>query len=133
MRAIRIAERDAADHTSILAEAEVLTHDVRMGRQGGLWNRRHTQRLGGQHEGGDIAAAVDRAVDAERFIRMHDGDMRGAEKVEVLQRLLRIGRLVAPGDAKRVVELEPALAPPFEINAAIFTRKRKIAAGRPST
>src|SRR5690348_6791511 len=111
----------------------MLTHDVRMERQGGLRNRRHAQRLGGEHEAGDIAAAVDRAIDAERFIGMHDGNVRGAEEVEILQRLLRISRLVTPCDAERIVKLEPAFAPPLQINAAIFAREWKIAAARSST
>src|SRR6266700_3070125 len=55
-----------------------------------------------------------------------NGDVRGAEEVVVLQRLLAIGGLVATHDAKRVVELEAALAAAFEIDPEIFARRRKI-------
>src|SRR6202011_4180753 len=89
------------------------------------------QRLRRQHEARDITAAIDRAVDAERLVGVDDGDMRRAEEVEILQRLLRVARLVASGDAERVVKLEAAFAPARQIDAAIFARERKIPAVRP--
>src|ERR1700681_3350628 len=52
--------------------------------------------------------------------------MRRAEEIEVLQRLLRIGNLVAARNAERVVKLEAAFPATLEIDAAIFPRKRKV-------
>src|SRR5712664_3391516 len=97
-----------------------------MTRKGGLRNGAETERLRGQHEIADIGAAINRTIDPQRFVRVDDGDVRGAEEVVVLQRLLAIGGLVATRDAKRVVELEPALAASFEIDPEIFARRRKI-------
>src|SRR5260221_11678704 len=82
-----------------------------------------------------MAAAIDRAVDAERFVGVDDGDMRGAEEIEVFQRLFRIARFVTSGNAQRVVKLKAALAAAIEIDPAIFARERKVtgiglAAGR---
>src|SRR5450631_4880656 len=53
--------------------------------------------------------------------------MRRAEEIEVFKRLFRIARLVAPGNAERVVKLKAALAAALEIDAAIFARERKVA------
>ena len=88
------------------------------------------ERLRRQHEVRDIAAAIDRAVDAERLVGMDDRDMRRAEEIEILQRLSGVGRLVAARDAERVVELKSALAPALQVDAAIFARERKIAGVR---
>src|SRR5437879_1196517 len=97
-----------------------------MARQGGLWNSAEAERLGRQHEIADIGAAIDRAVDSERLVGMDNGDMRRAEEIVVLQRLLAIGRLVASDDAERVVKLEAALAAALQIDAEIFARRREI-------
>ncbi len=97
-----------------------------MPRQRGLRNRAEAERLRRQHEVADIGAAIDCAVDAERLVGVNDRDMRRAEEIVVLQRLLRIGHLVAPGDAERVVELKTALAAALEIDAEIFARRREI-------
>src|SRR3954466_1825610 len=99
-----------------------------MARQRRLRNGAETERLRGQHEIADIGPAIDRAIDPERLVGVNDGDMRRAEEIVILQRLAGIGRLVAAGDAERVVELEAALAAAFEIDAEIFTRRRKIMA-----
>src|SRR5229473_3363907 len=80
-----------------------------------------------QHEARDIAAAIDRAVDAERFVGVDDGDMRRAEEIEVFKRLFRIARFVTSGNAQRVVKLKAALAAAIEIDTAIFARERKVA------
>src|SRR6266446_3454385 len=93
-----------------------------MTRKGGLRNGAETERLRGQHKIADISAAIDCTIDPQRFVRVDDGDVRGAEEVVVLQRLLAIGGLVA----KRVVELEAALAASLEIHPEIFARRRKI-------
>src|SRR5205814_10663248 len=82
----------------------------------------------GQHEARDIAAAIDRARNAERFVGMNNGDMRRTEEVEILQRLPGGTRLVTSDYAERVVELEAAFAATLEINAAIFARERKVSA-----
>src|SRR5690606_27642843 len=73
-----------------------------------------------------IAATIDRAIDAERFIGGDDGDMRRAEEPEVLQHLSGVARPVAARNAKRVVEQEAALAPALETDPAIFAREREI-------
>src|SRR5262249_6709565 len=52
--------------------------------------------------------------------------MRRAEEIIILQRLLRVSRLVASGDAQRVVELEAAFAAPLQIDAEIFAWSWKI-------
>src|SRR3984893_4466044 len=108
----------------------MLAHDIGVKRQRGLRHGRQAQRLGGQHEARDITAAIDRAVDAERLVGVDDRDMRRAEEVEILQRLLRVARLVASGDAERVIKLEAAFAPALKIDAAIFAREWKIPAVR---
>src|ERR1700682_3463461 len=94
--------------------------------QRGLRNSAEAERLGGQHEIADIGAAIDRAVDAERFVGMNNGDMRRAEEIVVLQRLLAIGHLVASDDTQCVVKLESALAAALEVNTEIFARRREI-------
>src|SRR5450755_785548 len=63
---------------------------------------------------------------------MDNRDMRRAEEIEVLQRLFGITGLVASRDAQRVVELEAAFAAPFQVDAAIFARKREVAAVWPA-
>src|SRR6202040_989148 len=68
--------------------------------------------------------------DAERLVGMHDGDVRRAEEVEILQRLFGVTHFVAAGDAERIVELEAAFAPPLQMDPAIFSRERKIAGVR---
>src|ERR1700757_1724212 len=73
-----------------------------------------------QQEARDVAAAIDGAVDAERLVGVQDGDVGRAEKVEILQRLSRVARLVAARNAERIVELKSALAPPLQVDAAIF-------------
>src|SRR5258708_12368246 len=100
-------------------------HPPGMKRQRRLRHRGHAQRLRGQHEARDIAAAIDRAVDAERLVGVNDGNVRRAEEIEILQRLPGVGRLVAPGDAERVVELKAAFAAPLEITPPTFPRDRK--------
>src|SRR3954470_21723669 len=97
-----------------------------MPRQRGLRNCPETQRLRRQHEVGDIGAAIDRAVNAERLVGMNDRDVRRAEEIVILQRLLRIRRLVASDDAERVVELKTALAAAVEIDAEIFAWRREV-------
>src|SRR3984893_4661119 len=52
--------------------------------------------------------------------------MRRTEEIVVLQRLPGIGRLVAAGDAERVVKLEAAFAAALQIDAAIFARRGEI-------
>src|SRR5919107_3700593 len=63
---------------------------------------------------------------------MNDGDVRCAEKIEILKCLPCVSRLVAARYPQRVVKLETAFAPPFEIDAAIFPREWKIASVRPA-
>src|SRR5262249_37901081 len=79
-----------------------------------------------QHEVTDIGAAIDRAIGAERLGGVNDRNMRRAEEIVVLQRLLRIRDLVAAGNAERVVKLEAAFAAAFEIDTEIFARRREI-------
>src|SRR6185437_9577229 len=93
----------------------------------GLRNGAKAERLRRQHEIADIGAAIDRAVDAERLVRMNNGDMRRAKEIEILQRLLGVGRPVATWNAECIVELKAAFAPAFQIDAAIFPWKWKIA------
>src|ERR1700759_3351956 len=96
-------------------------------RERGLWDRTKAERLGRQHEIADIGATVDRTINTERLVGVDDGDVRRAEEIEILQRLFRVGRFVAFGNAEGVVELKAAFPPPLQIHAAIFPRKRKIA------
>src|ERR1700748_111967 len=96
-------------------------------RQRGLRYGAEAERLGCQHEIVDISAAIDRAVNAERLVGVNDGDMRRTEEIEILQRLLRIGRLVATRNTERVVQLKADFASALQIDAAIFPRERKIA------
>src|SRR6478735_6826534 len=97
-----------------------------MPRQRRLRDGAETERLRRQHEVADICAAIDRAVDTERLVGVNDSDVRRAEEIVVLQRLLGVGELVALGDAKCVVELKTALAAAIEIDAEIFARRREI-------
>src|SRR5258708_328352 len=108
----------------------MLARHLGMKRQRRLRHRGHAQRLRGQHEACDVAAAIDRAVDAERLVGMNDGNVRRAEEVEILQRLPGVARLVASLYAERVVELKAAFAAPLKIDAAIFARERKVSAVR---
>src|ERR1700760_1024092 len=124
------SERNSADHAAVVAEIEMAADQPGMASQRRLRNGAETERLRGQHEITDIGAAIDRAVDPERLGRMDDRDMRRAEEIVVLKRLPGIGRLVAPGDAERVVELEAAFAAAFEVNAEIFAREWKVAVFR---
>src|ERR1700686_3344751 len=106
----------------------MLAHHLGMKRQRSLRHCRQSQRLRGQHEACDIAAAIDRTVDAERLVGMNDGDMRRAEEIEILQRLPGVARLVAAGYAERIVKLKAAFAAALQIDAAIFARERKVSA-----
>src|SRR5262245_51849711 len=99
-----------------------------MPRQCSLRNGAEAQRLRRQHEVGDIPTAIDRAIDAEGLVGVDHGYMRRAEEIVVLQRLLRIRRLVASGYTERVVELEAAFAAAFQIDAEIFPRRREVVA-----
>src|SRR5579872_539032 len=96
-------------------------------RERSLRNGAEAERLRRQHEVGDIGAAIDRAVDAERFVGVDDRNMRRAEEIEIFKRLLGVSRPVTARNAERVVELEAAFTPPLEVHAAIFPWKRKIA------
>src|SRR6476660_868291 len=125
---IGIAERDAADHAAVIGQLEVTADQFRMPRQRGLRDRPKPKRLGRQHEIADIGAAVDRAINAERLVGVDDRDMRRAEEIVVLQRLFGVGRLVAPDNAERVVELKAALATAREIDAEVLPRRREIMA-----
>src|SRR5674476_4403 len=69
--AVGISERDAAYHPAVVAEAEMPAHHLGMERQRGLRYRGDSQCLRRQQEARDIPAAIDRAVDAERLVRMH--------------------------------------------------------------
>src|SRR5258705_12919426 len=108
----------------------MLAHHLGMKRQRRLRHRGHAQRLRGQHKAADIAAAIERAVDAERLVGMNDGNVRRAEEIEILQRLPGVARLVAPGYAERVVELKAAFAAALQVDAAIFAREWKISGVR---
>src|SRR5277367_3239759 len=101
-----------------------------MARQRRLRDGTEAERLRSQQEIADIGAAIDRTVNAQRFVRVNDGDMRRPEQIVVFQRLLGIGRLVAARDAERVVELEAALAAALQVHAEIFARKDKVAVFR---
>src|SRR5215470_5633095 len=59
---------------------------------------------------------------------MDDGNVRRAEEIVVLQRLLGVRHLVAPGYAERVVELKTAFAAALQINAEIFARRGEVVA-----
>ena len=120
------AERNATDHAAVIGQFEVAADQFRMPRQCGLRDRAEAERLGCQHEIADIGAAVDRAVGPQRLGGVDDGDMRCAEEVVVLQRLLRIAGLVAARNAERVVELEAAFAAAIEIDTKIFARRREV-------
>src|ERR1700761_31974 len=97
-----------------------------MARQRGLRNRAEPECLRCEHEIRDISPAIDRAVDAERFVGVNDRDMRRAEEIVILQRLFAVSRLVTFRDSERVVELEAALTAALEIDAEIFARRREI-------
>src|SRR6201987_1928079 len=107
-------------------------HHVGMKGERGLRDGGNPERLRRQQEARDVAAAIDGAVDAERLVGVQDGDVGRAEKVEILQRLSRVARLVAARNAERIVELKSALAPPLQVDAAIFTRKGEVAGIRPA-
>ena len=118
---------DPVRNAPVIAKPEVLTDQFRVKSKRGLRNGAEAERLRGQHEIVDVAAAIDGPVNAKRLIGVNHRHMRRAKEVEILQRLLGIGSLVAARDAERVVELEAAFAPALQIDAAIFARKRKIA------
>ena len=119
-------ERNAANDLAIVGQLEVPPDQPGMPCQRGLRDGAKAERLRRQHEIRDIGAAIDRAVDTEWLIGVDNSDMRRAEEIVVLQRLFRIGRLVAARDAERVVELKTALAAAVEIDAEIFARRREI-------
>src|SRR3982075_1973749 len=108
----------------------MLAHHLGVKRQRRLRHRGQSQCLRRQHEARDVAAAIDRAVDAECLIGMNDGDVRRAEEIEILQCLLGVGRLVAARDAQRIVKLKAAFAASLQIDAAIFARERKVSGAR---
>src|SRR4051812_41768459 len=126
--AIGKSERDTAHHLSVVAQTKMFANDFGMEGQRGLRHGRNPECLRRQHEAGDIAAAIDRAINPKRLVGVNDRDMRGPEKIEVLQRLFAVGGLVATRDAERVVKLEAAFAPPLKIDAPILARKGKISA-----
>src|SRR4029078_7767792 len=97
---VGITERDAANHAAIVGQLEVPADQSGMPRQGGLRNGAEPERLRCQHEVGDIGAAMYRAVKAELLVVVNDRHMRRTEEVVVLQRLLRVGHLVASDDAE---------------------------------
>src|ERR1700738_1150206 len=130
MLAVGIPERDPADHPSVVAEPKMPAHQFGVKRQRSLRDRRHAQRLRSQHETRDIAAAIDRTIDAERLVGMDDGDMRRAEEIEIFQRLFSVAGFIATRNSERIVELKAAFAAALEIDAAIFARERKIPAVR---
>src|ERR1700751_5770956 len=107
-------------------------HHVVMKGERALRDGGTPERLRRQQEARDVAAAIDGAVDAERLVGVQDGDVGRAEKVEILQRLSRVPRLVAARNPERIVELKSALAPPLPVDAAIFTRKGEVAGIRPA-
>src|SRR6185437_14998355 len=110
--------------------AKMAADQAGMAGDRGLRNGAEPERLRRQHEVRDIGAAIDRAIDAERLVGVDDCNMRRAEEIVVLQRLLRVCRLVAAGNPQRVVELEAALAAALEIDAEIFAREREVARPR---
>ena len=85
-----------------------------------------TQAARGQHEVVHPGAAVEHARHAQRLVRRDDHGVRRAEQPVVLHALPRRGCAVAARDADALVELEAALAPALEIDAAVFPRKREI-------
>src|SRR5258708_25990625 len=104
----------------------MFAHHVGVKRQRGWGYRRQPRRLRREKKTREVAAAIDRAVDAERLVGMNDGDMRRAEEIEIFQCLFGVARLVAPDDAERIIKLKAAFATPLQIDAAIFARERKI-------
>src|SRR5215475_2762053 len=65
VRAVGIAEGDAAEHPPVVGKAEMRPHDVGMERERRLRDGGDPQRLRRQHEARDITAAVDRTIDSE--------------------------------------------------------------------
>src|SRR5579883_2123887 len=84
--AVRIAERDAADHTAVVGKAKMRSHHVGVEGERSLRDGGNAERLRREHEARDITAAIDGTVYTERLIGVHDGYMRGTEEVEILQR-----------------------------------------------
>lgn len=125
VRMVGIAERDTADHAAIIAEIEVAADQPGMTRKRCLRNGAEAECLRRQHEIRDVSAAIDRTIGAERLGRVNDRDMRRAEEIVILQRLLGVGCLVTPDYAERVVELETAFAPPLQIDTEIFAWRCK--------
>src|SRR5580692_4945540 len=115
---IRKTKRYAADHPPVVAELEMAPDQAGLTRQRRLRDRAKTERLRSQQEIADIGSAVDCAINAQRFIGVNDGDVRRAEEIVILKRLLRISRLVAARDAERVVKLEAAFPAALQIDAA---------------
>src|SRR5260370_39104279 len=130
VRAILIAEGDAADDETILAHGKIVAHELRMRSQRRLRNRRDTEALGGEEKGADVSAAIDGAIGSKRLVRGDDRDVRRTEKSVVLKHLYRRGSAVAALDADCVVERETAGAPARELGAAVFARKSHIGRGR---
>src|ERR1700722_7297420 len=124
---VRETERNPAHHPPVVVEPEVTPDQSGIMRQRRLRDGAETERLRGQQKITDIGPAIDRTVNAERLIGVNDGDVRRSEEIEILERLPGIGRLVAARDTERIVELKTAFAAAFQIDAAIFARKRKVA------
>src|SRR5690606_24149233 len=110
MAPVGIAERDAAHHEAIVADAEIIAHEAGVAGERSLRDCRHTMRLCREQEVGYPGTAVDRTRIPERFVAGDDRDVRRPEETEVLPRLPLITGLVAARDAQRVVELEAAFA-----------------------
>src|ERR1700676_2479775 len=124
---VRKSERYPADHAPVVAKSKMAADQTGLTRQRRLRDAAKTERLRGQHEISDIGPAIDRTINAERFVGVDDGNVRRAEEFVILKRLLGIGGFVAARDAERVVELEATFPAALEVDAAIFARKRKVA------
>src|SRR5690606_14834289 len=119
MASIGEAERDAADHPSVVRNTKMGADERRIAGEGALCHRGDAERLRRQHEVGDIPAAVDRSVNVERLVSRDDRDVGRPEQSEILQRLF-FGSLAVPlQDAKLPVELEAAFLAALSVSPTI--------------
>jgi hypothetical protein len=74
---VLVAERDAADDLAVIGNAEMIVQKRALRGDRGLRDGAESQRFGRRQQIGDIGAAIDRAIRAERLLAMDDRQLAG--------------------------------------------------------